>query len=146
MSETSPGPGDLNYHNLLWDVLDASTELEKAHMDLKTVQGRVTGAKEVADLGVIHDRLSEIRTVFGQVRGRAQAASYCEELTDQEPLPLSELAGNNVNAALAMLPDIAAQLALIAEVVVHIADAVVPVPRDETYPPMAKDSEGAAHG
>jgi hypothetical protein len=121
----------LNYRNLLWEVLDASTELEKVHQDLKTVQGHVTGAAEVADLGVIHDRLSEIRTVFGQVRGRAQAASYCAALTSRELLPLSELAGKNVNAALAMLPEIAGELALIAEVVAYISDAVVPVPPDE---------------
>ena len=131
MSETPPGPGELNYRNLLWDVLDASTDLEKAHQDLKTVQGRVTGATEAAELGVIHDRLSEISTVFGQVRGRAQAASYYAGLTRREPLTLSDLAGKNVNAALAMLPDIAAQLALIAEVVVHISDAAVPVLPDE---------------
>lgn len=131
MSETPPGPGELNYRNLLWDVLDASTDLEKAHQDLQAVQGRVTGATEAAELGAIHDRLSEIRLVFGQVRGRAQAASYCTQLARLEPLPLPELAGKNVNAALAMLPDIAAQLALIAEVVVHIANAVVPVPPDQ---------------
>jgi hypothetical protein len=131
VSEISSGPGDLNYRNLLWEVLDASTELEKVHQDLKTVQGHVTGATEVVDLGVIHDRLAEISTVFGQVRGRAQAASYYAGLTSREPLQLSELAERNVNAALAMLPDIAGELALIAEIVVHIADAAVPVPPDK---------------
>jgi len=39
------------------------------HQDLKTVQGHVTGATEVVDLGVIHDHLAEIRTVFGHDSG-----------------------------------------------------------------------------
>jgi hypothetical protein len=130
VSETSPDSKDLNYRNLLWEVLDASTELEKVHQDLKLVQGRVTEATEVADLRVIHDRLSEIRTVFGQVRGRAQAASYYAQLTKGEA-PISELAEKNVNAALEMLPDIAWWLTQIAEIVSHVTDAVVPVPTNE---------------
>jgi hypothetical protein len=130
VSEIPSDSKGLNYRNLLWEVLDASTALEKIHQDLKIVQEHATGATEVTDLGIIHDRVSEILTVFGQVRGRAQAASYHATLTRQE-LPLPELAAKNANAALEMLPDIAARLALIAEVVVHVADAVVPVPPDE---------------
>jgi len=33
VSEIPSGSKDLNYRNLLWEVLDASTELEKVHQD-----------------------------------------------------------------------------------------------------------------
>jgi hypothetical protein len=86
---------------------------------------------EGAELGVIHERLVKVRTVFGQVRGRAQAASHYEDLDGRELLPLAELADKNFDAALAMLPDIAHWTAMIGEILAHVSDALVPVPEDE---------------
>jgi hypothetical protein len=120
----------LSYRDLLWEVLGASAELEEVRQGLKVVQGVVTGVTEATDLGIIHDRLAEVCTVFGQVRGRAQAAA-CYAQAHERELQLSALSEQNVSAALGMLPGVAAQLGLLAEVVARISDAAVPVPADE---------------
>jgi hypothetical protein len=120
----------VDYRQLLWHVLDAGLVLEKVHKELTVVQEHVTGATEVADLGIIQGHLTEVRTMFGKVHGRAQAGAYCAQLQDREP-SLSELGEQTSSAALAMLPDIATQLEVISAAVAHISDAVLPVPPGE---------------